>query len=311
VSLVSIVIPSLNYGHFLAEAADSVVAQTHGEIELIVVDYGSSDDTPLVAARYPQALFLQCENRGLGTARNEALQVLTGEFVMFLDADDKLVPDAVATAVACLEARPDCVFAYGHQRFFDESGPVERRGGGPAGCLQEKDAYAWMLRTNSPLRNTGAVLYRQSFLRDAGGFAPDLNGCEDVDLNLRLARMHPICCNDRTVLMTRVHESNMTHQWGNMLAKTITAQRRQRAYVAKHPEYRKDYQAGLSLACSYWGRHLVDETVAELGAGSFRAAVRGLLTLARWHPRGLLAIPRLVVLRAISRLRGRMAARRS
>src|SRR5215216_5829744 len=169
-ALVSVVIPCRNYGRFLGEAIASVLAQTHDEIELTVVDYGSTDDTASVVAGYPEARFVRRPNLGLGMARNDGLAVSLGAFAVFLDADDRLLPDAVATSLACLQARPECAFAYGHQRFFETSGPVAQRGPGPHGCLQG-DPYRHMLRTNNSLRTPGALLYRRGVLERVGGFA--------------------------------------------------------------------------------------------------------------------------------------------
>src|SRR3982751_2812738 len=106
VALVSVVIPCRNYGHFLRESTGSVLAQTHAQIETIVVDYGSTDDTYQVASAYPQVRLLQMPDRGIGPARHEGLSASPGEFVLFLDADDRLLPDAIASLVACLVAHP-------------------------------------------------------------------------------------------------------------------------------------------------------------------------------------------------------------
>ncbi|HWE80332.1 MAG TPA: glycosyltransferase [Gaiellaceae bacterium] len=304
-ALVSVVIGCRNYGRFLREAIASTNAQTHAEVEVIVVDYGSTDDTREIVAEFPQARCLSVPNRGLGRARNDGLRAGKGEFVVFLDADDMLVPDAIATSLACLEERPECAFVYGHQRFFDGSGEVSWRGGGPEGRLNDADPYAYMLRTNNGLRAPGAALYRRDVLLQVDGFATDLEGCEDFDLNARLARAHPIACNDRIVLMTRVHESNMSRRWGSMLAKAITAQRRQHSYVRAHPEYENDYRNGLRVARSHWGGRLAEEALTNISAGSYDRPARDLLTLLRWAPR---TAPRFVAraaMRAARRLLGR------
>src|SRR5690349_965873 len=101
-AIVSVVIPCHNYGRFLREAIESVLAQTHAEVELIVVDYESTDDTDRIVAGYPQVKYLRRSDRTLGVARNDGLAESVGEFLWFLDADDRLVPDAVESSVACL-----------------------------------------------------------------------------------------------------------------------------------------------------------------------------------------------------------------
>jgi glycosyltransferase involved in cell wall biosynthesis len=302
--LVSVVIPCLNYGEFLPAAIESVLGQSYPAVELIVVDYGSSDNTAAVAAANRDVRYLSRPNRGLGSARNDGLTVAKGPFVVFLDADDKLVPDAVATSVACLEGRLACAFAYGHQRYFDASGPAPQRGPPPAGCLpDEEDPYAWMLRMNSPLRSVGAIVYRRAYLEEVAGFATDLQACHDLDLNLRLVRNRPICCNDRVVLMSRAHHMNMTRRTSRMLVNAVSAQRRQRPYVDAHPVYREPYRAGIRLARSYWGGRLANEIMADLAERSHGHAARQSLTLARWYPRGLVTVAGGVCSRVASRLR--------
>lgn len=291
-TLVSIVIPCHDYGHFLPEAIESVRRQTHRDIELIVVDYASTDDTAEVVARYPDARYLVRPNRGYAAARNDGLEACTGELVAFLDADDRLVADAIETSAACLAARPDCAFAYGHFRFFDASGEVHHRGAAPPRCLDEDDPYRFMLRTNSPLRGSGAVLYRRSVLAALGGYAGELALSEDADLHMRIARAYPICCNDAVVLEVRVHDSHTSRRWSLGLVNAVTAQKRQRAFVDEHPEYEDAYRAGLHAARSYWGGHLANETAALLAAGDLRKGARNALTLVRLYPRGLVDLAR-------------------
>ncbi|HEY2371360.1 MAG TPA: glycosyltransferase [Gaiellaceae bacterium] len=306
---VSVVIPCHNYGRFLREAIESVLAQTQAGVELIVVDYESTDDTGRIVADYPAVKYVPRANRGVGVARNHGLAESAGEFVLFLDADDKLVPKAIESLVACLQAHPDCAFAYGHVRQFNASGPAQYRGAAPPGCLGEADPYGWMLRTNSPLRIPGAVLYRRRVLESMGGFAVDLRTTDDLDLNMRLARSHPICCNDRLVLEQRLHDSvrSLSRRWRHGLVDAVAAQRRQRAYVDRHPVYKTDYREGLLAARSYWGGHLAEETLTLLVGGSLKDAGQNLLTLARWHPAGLLELIVQVVRRASLRLRERAA----
>jgi glycosyltransferase involved in cell wall biosynthesis len=298
-SLVSVVIPCHNYGRFLAAAIESALAQSYTDIELIVVDDGSTDDTSAVAARYPTVRCVRQPNLGPGEASNRGMQEAGGEFVVFLDADDVLTTDAVQTSVQRLQERPDCGFVYGHQQWIDIAGSVitsrPERSARVQTCLHE-DPYAHMLRMNNPLRAPGAILYRSDAVRRAGGFGRDVGNAQDLDLNLRLVREHPICCNDRIVLLTRVHDTNATRNYGVMLRGAVTAQRRQRSFVSRHPIYKGDYETGLRLAQSYWGAHLARRAVSEARAGQVRLAIRDLWTLSRFAPSaGAVAVARLLV----------------
>jgi glycosyltransferase involved in cell wall biosynthesis len=297
--MVTVVIPCHNYGRFLAAAIESALAQSYADIELIVVDDGSTDDTSAVAARYPTVRFVRQPNLGQGEASNRGMKEASGEFILFLDADDVLTTDAVETFVQRLHERPDCVFVYGHQQWIDMTGSVitsrPERSARVQTCLQE-DPYAHMLRMNNPLRAPGAILYRSDAVKRAGGFARNLGNAQDLDLNLRLVREDPICCNDRIVLLTRVHDTNATRNYGVMLRGAVTAQRHQRSFVGRHPVYKGDYEAGLRLARSYWGAHLARQAVSKARAGEVRLALRDLWTLSRFAPgAGAVAVARLLV----------------
>src|ERR671911_2120937 len=112
--LVSVVIPCYNQAHFLGEAIESVLAQSYPRFEIIVVDDGSTDDTSKVAARYPGVRYVYQNNQGVSAARNSGLARSEGEYVVFLDADDRLLPEALETGLKCLEARPECAFVSGY-----------------------------------------------------------------------------------------------------------------------------------------------------------------------------------------------------
>jgi glycosyltransferase involved in cell wall biosynthesis len=286
--LVSVVIPCHNYGRFLRMAIESALRQTHPRIEVIVVDDGSTDDSAEIAAGYPDVVCIRQPNLGQAAAQNRGLDAAGGEFVLFLDADDELRPEAVETFVPCLQDGPKCAFAYGHVQLVETHGaPLTARASRSARlqtCV-EGDVYAHMLRTNNSLRSSGAVFYRTDVLRRVGGFALDVGNAQDLDLNLRLAREHAICGNDRIVLTKRIHDANSMLRLGPMLRGALVSQRRQADFVRRHPEYRRDYRAGLRRARSYWGSRLARRAIAELRTGDLRGAAGDLGTLVRYAPR--------------------------
>src|SRR5215831_17387476 len=94
-ALVSVIIPCYKQAYFLPDSIGSVLAQTYPGTELIVVDDGSPDNVSELVERYPGARCVQQENRGLAEARNAGFRASTGAYVVFLDADDRLIPNAV------------------------------------------------------------------------------------------------------------------------------------------------------------------------------------------------------------------------
>src|SRR5215217_62523 len=93
--LVSVVIPCYNQAHFLKEAIESVLKQSYAHYEIVVVDDGSTDETSEVASSYEGVRLIRQENRGLAEARNTGIKHSEGDFLVFLDADDRLLPEAL------------------------------------------------------------------------------------------------------------------------------------------------------------------------------------------------------------------------
>ncbi|HEX9077055.1 MAG TPA: glycosyltransferase family A protein, partial [Anaerolineae bacterium] len=95
---VSVVIPSYNHARYLRDAIRSVIAQTYRDFEIIIVDDGSSDDTPQVVAGFGNAVrYIRQENRGLAGARNTGVRAARGAFIGLLDADDIWMPEYLAS----------------------------------------------------------------------------------------------------------------------------------------------------------------------------------------------------------------------
>ncbi len=117
-TLVSVVIPCYNQSNFLGEAIESVLAQTYRHFEIIVIDDGSPDNTAEVAVRYPDVRYIRQENQGLSGARNTGFRESQGKYLVFLDADDRLLPGALQAGINCLHIHPECAFVSGHHRYI-------------------------------------------------------------------------------------------------------------------------------------------------------------------------------------------------
>jgi glycosyltransferase involved in cell wall biosynthesis len=120
--LVSIIVACHNHGRFVGEAIESALTQIGVTVEVIVVDDGSTDDTCQVVARHAPARYVKQSQSGPSVARNRGLQESEGDFDVFLDADDRLVPGALESSLAALRSHPDCAFAFGRHRYVDADG---------------------------------------------------------------------------------------------------------------------------------------------------------------------------------------------
>src|SRR6266542_2149387 len=104
---VSIVIVCYNQARYLREAIQSALAQTFADIEVLVVDDGSTDNTRDVALSFPRVRYIHQGNQGLAAARNTGIRETTGPYLLFLDADDRLYPEAVQSNMECFWEHPE------------------------------------------------------------------------------------------------------------------------------------------------------------------------------------------------------------
>jgi glycosyltransferase involved in cell wall biosynthesis len=118
--LVSVIIPVYNGERFLAEAIDSVAAQTYRPIEIILVDDGSTDGSQAIAKSYPGVHYIHQENQGLAAALNHGVKLAGGDFLAFLDADDVWVGEKLSAQVATMKQHPNLDIVFGHmQRLYN------------------------------------------------------------------------------------------------------------------------------------------------------------------------------------------------
>lgn len=284
IPLVSVVIICYNHGHFLAEAIESVLEQTIGDVELIVVDDGSTDDTPAVAARYPSIRYLRQRNQGMSAARNAGLRVSRGRYVSFLDADDRLLPEALTEGAICLREHPECAFVSGRYRMITADGePIPTD---PPPDVPE-DHYRVLLERNY-IGMHATVLFRKEALESVSGFDRSMRACDDYEIYLRIARHRPVYCHDRTVAEYRCHGANTSLNWRLMLRSTLRPLRAQWRHVKGNTELEAAYRKGVLHWQRRYGRPLLVEILGSLrDPEKWLSAALGLGTLLRHYPRGL------------------------
>jgi glycosyltransferase involved in cell wall biosynthesis len=189
-SLVSTIIPVYNRPTQLRQAVESVLLQDYRPVEVIIVDDGSSDDTPAVAGElagaHPQVVrVLTQANAGPGAARERGRREAQGEFLQYLDSDDVLLPGKFAVQVAALRQRPDCHVAYGMTRFRRRDGTT------PTGPWKGSGvARTTMFPTFLTERwwDTPTPLYRREICDRAGPWST-LRLEEDWEYDCRVASM--------------------------------------------------------------------------------------------------------------------------
>ncbi len=285
-ALVSVVIPCFNHARFLAEAIASALAQTYAPVEIVVVDDGSTDDTAAVAARFPGVRYVHQENRGLAAARNTGLRESRGGYLVFLDADDRLLPRALEAGMQRLEPSPACAFVSGHFRYVDSDGVLESEDVRPS---IPADPYLAFLRGNY-IGMHATVLYRRAPHEAARGFDVSLPACEDYDLYLRLAAEFPVLRHDEVVADYRQHAGNMSRDLTLMLPTVLAVLRRQWPRARRSAVHRRGYRAGRRAWQLHYGP-LGWEAATRRWRDGERAASLGLVALLVRHaPRYLVAV---------------------
>jgi glycosyltransferase involved in cell wall biosynthesis len=247
--LVSIIIPCYNQAHFLHDAIQSALTQTYSHREIFIVDDGSTDNTAEVTARFSGVRYIRQENSGVSTARNTGLKESRGEYLVFLDADDQLLPEALEIGVDRLRQHPECAFASGHSRFITADGSLLGKSKQP---YVTRDHYLELLRGNY-IWCPGSVIYRRSAFEVVKGFDTSLGPGADYDLYFRITRDFPVFCHNQFVTGYRLHNSSMSTDHSLMLRDTLKALNAQWDFVKGSDCLIEAFETGQKQSQSYYG----------------------------------------------------------
>lgn len=296
--LVSVVIPCFNGEAFLKEAIESVITQSYPRVEIIVVDDGSTDHSGDIAQSYP-VRYIHQPNRGLTASRNLGIQESRGSYLVFLDADDRLMPEAIEMGLRVLVQRPECALTVGDHLFVSEDGSYlanSRKTFPPA------RHYEALLKSNF-FEMISSILFRRSIFDQVGGFDTELRVAEDYDLYLRIAREYAICLHPALVAEYRIHQSNTSRNSELMLITTLQVLRRQALYVRRNPRRLVAFLEGLRGWRKQYGRQLASELARS--SSIWKVDRRKLLLLLNCYPQGLMAFLLLRVMPSLNQRNAR------
>ena len=206
-TIVSVIIPTFNRAKYVAQAVESVFAQTFTDLEVIVIDDGSTDGTEKRLASFtdsPRFQYVYQANAGRSTARNRGVAKARGEFLLFLDSDDLLLPNALADLLELAASHPSAEMIGGQTQFVDEQ---LRQFASLSPRLEGGTAYPGLILERFFLL-PGAFVVRKAGLEKIGMFDPQVEPCEDYDFALRVALRGEVACADVPVVQHRMHDSN-------------------------------------------------------------------------------------------------------
>lgn len=207
--LVSVVIPTYNRAAMLGESLTSVLAQSHRNLEVIVVDDDSSDDTEEVVAAIKDSRlrFVRHDaNRGAPAARNTGIEHSHGEYIAFLDSDDRWEVSKIERQLQCFaESSLETALVYTGLQKVDSKGRVlAYRQPTHRGKLYRR------LLTENVVGSTSTVMIKKEALQEVGGFDPELPARQDLELWLRIAKSYSIECVPDPLVVYRVHDASIS-----------------------------------------------------------------------------------------------------
>ena len=198
-SVVSVVIPTYNRGQLIADAINSVLAQTYKNIEIIVVDDGSTDETrELIVSNYPMVKYIYQENQGVSAARNTGIQNASGDFIAFLDSDDIWLPQKLEIQMEVFRKDPAVIMVAGRRVKIKLNDPL------PIAPISNKtNTVSFSQLLMGKHIPTPSVVIRRQILKRIGGVKTNLSTGEDWDLWLRLTGSGKIVEVDCPVVVVR------------------------------------------------------------------------------------------------------------
>jgi glycosyltransferase involved in cell wall biosynthesis len=243
---ISVIIPAYNAAPYLAEAVDSVLAQTLQPSEILIVNDGSTDATAEVLARYngnPLIRILHLEHQGVSAARNQAIRASTGSHIAFLDADDRWHPEKLATQLPLFAADSSILLVYSEMQLFGEG---QGRYSAFAGCtFRQGEVLRALIREN--FVPTSSVVIRREALFHTGLFPADprITIGEDYHLWLRIAAHGTFAFSSQPLVDYRIHRGQTSRNRAQNYASLL----RMFAALLADPTFTVPFPVRLAACC--------------------------------------------------------------
>lgn len=197
---ISIIMPVFNHARFVKDALQSMLDQTFTDFELLIINDGSEDDLLRIIEYFtdPRLSYMSQQHRGLPAALNRGLQRVRGHFITWTSADNMMLPNCLERLYGALVDRPEHGAVYADYAFIDENG--KKTGHRRMGPYVYQDGHHF----------GAAFLYRRDAVQTVGYFDEALEGFEDRDYAVRIARCFPVHWVPETLYLYRRHENTLT-----------------------------------------------------------------------------------------------------
>ncbi len=277
--LVSIILSYYNEIRFIAEAVESAKSQTYKNIEVIVVDDGSTEQAHQHLLTIPGVKIIRQANGGASSARNRGLSESRGDYLVFLDHDDRLMANAVASHLEALKRKPAAGLIFAARRNIDEHGNTTAP---PYLCAPRRNYFHSFLEAN-PIHCPASAMVSREALDRVGGFDPHVEPGDDYDLYIRIARDFPVLRHSDLVAEYRIHTSSVSQDGRKMYAANERVLNKVKATMPLTPREQKLLNAGYGRAGAYylggegWGHkaRLLYYRLRSLSQSSFLEMLRG------------------------------------
>ncbi|HSH58424.1 MAG TPA: polysaccharide pyruvyl transferase family protein [Acidimicrobiales bacterium] len=291
-TLVSVVVACSRHPEVVGQAVDSVTKEDHREFEILVCgECWTADRAESVERLAVRPLPFHVGR--VGVELNRALAECEGAFVVFLEASERLLPDALRAGLESLQAHPESAVAVGRHRRIRADGSVVAEAE-PSRPITT-DSYLELLRGEYTVDVPAAVLYRREALVAAGAFDASLDASLHFDLCARILKDSPACFHG--VLIAEHRSDRSEPEAAARFSSSLQVLRSHRKHLVGNRHYSDAYRAGVR----HLARSLAFETVEELrrdlrrrewgrAGSSGRVVIRYLATLLRRHPLGLLPV---------------------
>lgn len=245
--IVSVLMPVYNSEYYVAQAVESILAQSFTDFELLIIDDGSTDSSLRILEAYAvkdsRIRLTSRKNKGAPQTRNEMLSQAKGEFIAAMDADDIALPDRFTYQVEFLQSKPKVVCVGGAHDVIDQKGRLLT-------CLelpeQNDEIQRLALAGHGSIRHPCAMI-RRTALVEIGGYDEALYWADDLDLWLRLGEVGTLANLKKIVLKYRLHMSSISEQKGTQQrseAKAACERAWQRRGIAGHFEATEPWRPG-------------------------------------------------------------------